>query len=397
MDCNLDIEVCSDWILSDRKKQAWEILSTTHYAPNVFLTVNWLKLWWKVFSKNNDELHIIYIWKNNEIIAIVPIYLQGGSLVKFIGTGEAEADEVCSEYLDVLINNEDRHLICSSIVKCFKQLLDKGFSFELDNVLADSHLLNIIQLPDFNAVSIIKQIGSRYFIPLPASYQEYENSCSKSFMSQARRKMRKFKKLNGEIIQVNTQNDLNFLFNELAELHNTCWIDKGYKGVFSSEKFMMFHFEFASTLLEQGNLSMKALKLNGHIIGVIYNFVFCGEKTFYQMGIDNGITQNISIGTLLHLLEIESSINNKERIYDFMKGDEKNSYKSAYTNHKIAMYSIRLDKKSLSAYLVKYVIKTKKMIGNIKKLHSYADSSGFNVGRTLARHFDGINADIQGK
>jgi len=39
-----------------------------------------------------------------------------------------------------------------------------------------------------------------------------------------------------------------------------------------------------------------------------------------------------------------------------------------------------------------------------KTIHAYADSSGFNVGRALARHFDGIharllsgiNADLQG-
>jgi len=30
----------------------------------------------------------------------------------------------------------------------------------------------------------------------------------------------------------------------------------------------------------------------------------------------------------------------------------------------------------------------------IKVLHAYADRSGFNVGRALARHFDGINADL---
>ncbi len=29
-------------------------------------------------------------------------------------------------------------------------------------------------------------------------------------------------------------------------------------------------------------------------------------------------------------------------------------------------------------------------------LHAYADNSGFNVGRALARHFDGINAELQG-
>jgi len=366
MDCTLDIEVCSDWVLNGKKKDAWQLLSTTHNTPNIFLTIDWLKLWWEVYAQENDELQLIYIWKNNEIISIIPFYIQDKKIVRFIGTGESESDEVCSEYLDVLIKRGDRELALSSIIKCLEKFLAKGFFFEFNNILEDSDVLFIVKSSEFNMTSTITPVGSRYAIHLPVSFQEYENSCSKSFISQAKRKMRKFKKLGGEIIEVNSQSDLAYVFKKLADLHNSCWIEKGHAGAFSSEKFKAFHYTFASKMLDKGCLSMKALKLNGIIVGVIYNFIFYEEKAFYQMGIDSNITQNISIGTLLHLLEIESSINNKHRLYDFMKGDELSSYKSAYTNNKTAMFNVRIDKKSLKAYLVKGTEKVKNLIKKLK-------------------------------
>jgi len=362
MDCTLNIEICNDWNLTPPKKQAWLYLSNNHYNPNVFLTLDWLKLWWETYATANDELHLVYIWQGQYIIAIYPLYIQDRKVARFIGTGEPEADEVCSEYLDVLVKNNELAPIYGVVEKLNKQLLAKKLSLRFNNILENSHILNIVKRSDINAFNILESTGARYFVQLPNTYQEFEKSCSKNFISQANRKMRSFNRLNSEVMQVNNKDDLELVFNELIKLHNSRWAGKGKLGAFASNKFRHFHLQFAQIMLSNDCLSMKALKIDNVIVGVIYNFSYKGTKAFYQMGIDSTIKYNVSLGTLFHLLEIKSSIDHEHCVYDFMKGDEVQSYKSAYARNKTSMFNVSLVKKDLFGFYIYGIWKVKQLI-----------------------------------
>lgn len=370
MDGNVNIEICCDWQLNDQKEHAWQFLSENHYNPNVFLALDWLKLWWEVYSTPQDKLQVIYVWQAQEIIAIFPIYLQNGSKVRFVGTGEPEADEVCSEYLDILVKNNNPQLVCEIIGKYCHTILTTQYSIEFNNILENSHILTILSGIQDSSILISQSVGSRYYISLPTSYQIFEQTCSKSFISQANRKMRKFKNLSSDVIQVKNQNDLSTIFNKLAQLHNTNWHTKGVVGAFESDKFKHFHYKFAKAMLDKGCLSMTALKIDNVIVGVIYNFTYHGIKAFYQMGIDSTIKHNISVGTLLHLIEIESSINSGTIVYDFMKGDDINSYKGAYTQDKTPMFNVSLHDKNLTGYYLYCVWRLKKLLIKLKGANS---------------------------
>ncbi len=367
MDYTLNIEICSDWNLTPKKKQAWLSLSNSHYNPNVFLTIDWLKLWWEVYATEKDELHLVYIWQEQCIIAIYPLYIQDRKVARFIGTGESEADEVCSEYLDVLVNKNELTPIYDVVGKLHEQLLAKKLSLIFNDILENSHILKIVRRFNTHAITMLESTGARYFVQLPNTYQEFEKSCSKNFISQAKRKMRSFKRLNSEVMQVKNSDDLELVFNELVKLHNSSWAGKGKLGAFESNKFRHFHLQFAQIMLSNDCLSMKVLKIDNIIVGVIYNFSYKGTKAFYQMGIDSTIKHNVSVGTLLHLLEIESSIHNGHCIYDFMKGDNVQSYKSAYTKNKTPMFNVAVVKKDFSGFYIYSIWQIKQLISKYKK------------------------------
>ena len=366
MDGNVNIEICCDWQLNDKKAQAWQLLSENHYNPNIFLTFDWLKLWWEVYSTQQDKLQLIYVWDAQEIIAIFPIYLQHASQIRFVGTGEPEADEVCSEYLDILVKDNNPQLVCKVIVQYLQTLFTAKYSVTFNNILENSHILSILNAVRDTTILISQPVGSRYFISLPTSYPAFEQTRSKCFITQAKRKMRKFEKLNSEVFQVSSQNDFKDAMHMLVKLHNTNWQNRGVVGAFESDKFKLFHHKFAKLMLDKGCLSMTGLKIDNVIIGVIYNFTYQGIKAFYQMGIDSTIKHNISAGTLLHLVEIESSINSGNTMYDFMKGDDINSYKSAYTQDKTPMFNVSLYNKDFKGYYINCVWQLKQLIRKLK-------------------------------
>ena len=101
-----NFDVCSNWIFDNKYRIGWNELVDNHYQANIFLTIEWLELWWNTFAQKSDVLKLVFIHQRDELIAIAPFYQKAGKELRFIGTGEAEEAEVASEFLDILINNE---------------------------------------------------------------------------------------------------------------------------------------------------------------------------------------------------------------------------------------------------------------------------------------------------
>jgi len=344
----LSIEVVTAWPLTERQIQGWHNLASTHYNPNIFLTLDWLQLWWKYFAKKNDRLHIVFISISNNIVGLCPFYLQNEKILRFIGTGEPVASEVCSEYLDVLIDKSNQTMVLNVIEQQLAGLTKRVNRVHFNNVLKGSYILTIANKLKKQCFIKERCVGLRYSVVLPKCYQEYTASLSKKFIGQMQRKQRKLSKLQGTFVEVNNKADLNLYFHHLQQLHNDRWSKKELAGAFSEELFINFHQKFTQLLLSKNQLSMKALIIEDRVMGVIYNFKYCGTRFFYQIGIDMNYKQNVSLGSQLHLAEIKSAISNNDDAYDFMKGTIVNSYKTNFANKTTEMVDILLIKKSFS-------------------------------------------------
>ncbi|MCI2282224.1 GNAT family N-acetyltransferase [Colwellia sp. MSW7] len=352
IDNNLDneilVEVVTAWGLSDKQIAAWHSLSENHYNPNIFLTLEWLKLWWEIFHLSSDLLQIVFISVSDRIVAICPLYIQAGKTLRFIGTGEDEECEVCSEYLDLLVEKGNTSFAIDIISQQISSLLNSVSRIEFNNVLKEGHILSVVERLGQSCFIKKQCMGVRYSINLSDNYLEYTSSLSKNFIAQAQRKERKFNKQLGKVVEVKNLNELDNIFNHLELLHNRRWNKKGFSGAFKAEKFVYFHKKYTEFLLLNNQLSMKALVVNERIVGVIYNIKYCGRRFFYQIGIDTNHKDNFSPGTLLHLNEIKTSIDEEEVLYDFMKGDLYRSYKENFSNVKEEMFNVILLKKSIT-------------------------------------------------
>jgi len=356
----ISIETVTAWPLTERQVQGWNQLASTHYNPNIFLTLDWLQLWWNVFAQKNDRLHIVFISISNNIVGICPFYIQNEQTLRFIGTGEPEASEVCSEYLDVLVNKYNQSIVLNVIEQQLSGLTKRVNRSQFNNILKDSYILIIVNKLKKQCVIKERCVGLRYSINLPKCYQEYTQSLSKTFIGQMKRKQRKLSKLHGTFVEVKSKEDLSFYLQHLQQLHTARWSKKELPGAFLDKSFINFHQQYTQLLLSRNQLSMKALIIDGKVRGVIYNIKYGGTRFFYQIGIDLNYKENVSLGSQLHLTEIKSAIDNNYDAYDFMKGAIVNSYKQDFANKTTEMVDIVLIKKSFSKifHLIEWVSKS---------------------------------------
>ena len=111
-------------IIQDRNKfrnmsLEWNSLLEKSNVFSVYLSWEWLYTWWEIFGKTqNWELFIVTVRENGELVGIAPFIKRQIKVlgiinrisIEFLGTGEDEKDEVCSNYLDIIVKANSKEV-----------------------------------------------------------------------------------------------------------------------------------------------------------------------------------------------------------------------------------------------------------------------------------------------
>jgi len=332
-------------------KTEWSALLNELPHISFFLTWEWLNTWWHTYSTPRDQLRIITIKKNQKLVAIFPLYVQNRQTIRFIGTGEKEADEAATEYLDIICSKKLAPDVCALLYKHFQ---GSKLTFIFNNYLEESTLEKYIATLSTSHWENTATCGISYRAKLDNTLQKFTSQCSKSLIKRLNRAQKKFhNELNGKIESYNTAETLSKGFDTLKKLHKTRWLSKDEKGVFVSEKFLTFHNKFTQQAITNNWLKLEIMYANDIAISAVYCLQYQGSCYFYQSGVQDDFKPNISPGYLMHLIQIESAIKKELLYYDYMKGSIDNSYKAKLSNDKRYMYNTTLIKKSCKNTLTK--------------------------------------------
>jgi len=307
-----------------------------------------MRLWWKTYATTDDRLQLVFLSKNTTLIALFPFYVRSGNTLCFVGTGEAEADSVCSEYVDILIADDIDEQLHNEVHEEYLRYICATPKSLFCNVFSDSNVSNLIMRNTNRLHTVKNNAGLRYALTLPSDNGVFYDRLKPGFRRQLRSKRRRFSLVDGRIISADDENSRSWLFKRLVELHNNRWQGVGEQGAFSSGTFRDFHEKYSQNALASSQLYLTGLELDGAIIGVIYCFDYAGTRFFYQMGINRDSYPTFSLGTILHSYAIEDAIVRGLRTYDFMKGAIKGSYKRHYGCETTTLVNLTIASTTLS-------------------------------------------------
>ena len=317
----------------------WRALLDRASTPEPALTPLWILSWWRVFGEETRRtMKLAVFFEDRELVGLAPLLSRWAVYrhalpyrrLEVIGTGEDEADEVCSDYTGVLaargfetrVTEALARGLMGGMLQPWDEVLFANMSAE--GGVSPGGLLDALRAE--GARVTLAPAGVCPYVPLPPSWGEYLGRLDGSRRYALTRSLRELEGWAGphgpEVKRAGNPSELAEGVRILRALHTERWASKGRPGVFASTRFTRFHEAVMPALLDgvDGALDLLWLVVRGEPVAVVYNIVFRGKVYFYQSGRRVDVPKGVKPGIALHALALKRSIEAGRREYDFLKG-----------------------------------------------------------------------------
>jgi CelD/BcsL family acetyltransferase involved in cellulose biosynthesis len=246
----------------------------------IFMTYDWLKIWWNYYGKNR-RLRIFIFRFNDTIIAILPTFFEtirigplSIKVVKIVG----------SDFMPVSLSIPINEKFIDIIISKFIHHLPKLFNFDMIYLGA---ICGICDITENLLTSLKKNLLDNYtiekkesdvqtYIKVFDNFEEYTSNINKRERRKIRRKFRGIKKLNLSLESRFASNDtFSHFFESFIETHQVKWKKEGRTGHFVAWPLSHeFHKEVAFRQLHLNRLRLQQISLNDRAFGYIYAYKF---------------------------------------------------------------------------------------------------------------------------
>jgi CelD/BcsL family acetyltransferase involved in cellulose biosynthesis len=332
---NLHLTVVHDVRTWETLEPEWRELFAKSEFASPPLSWDWLRGWWKhyggKYGVEGESLRIITIRTDEEaLVGALPLYVASSSprligmrRLRFLSTGEAQDEETCAEYLDLLsvpgAENQCVELIRKMLTKPADGKWDELF---LEAVSERSPLIRLLPADGSDRNSgDVRVERTCHIANLTGGLETYLGRVSAHQRKKLRRLLRAIDADHASLEVAANSADVSLFFDQMIDLHQRRWNNTGKPGCFASARFTAFHRELCQNLLSAESLILARLVRSGEPLGVIYGFVVRDRFHFYQCGLTNTPVGAIeSPGTAAHLLLMDYLSKRGVVLYDFLGG-----------------------------------------------------------------------------
>jgi len=321
------LRVIGDVAAWDAIRADWDALYQASPTASTPLDFTWLRHWWDVYGPvyGRGGLRIITLWRGARLVGVLPLYLdvgRGGRLgvrcLRFLSTGEAEFEEVCADYLDLLLL-PDEGMAC---VQAAWQAIDAiaWDTLELLDLSEHSALLRWRHTFSGHASLQLVSRGACPIARLGDGFDAYLASLSSKTRMHARQYLRDAERA-GIVVELADAAVADAYFDDLVRVHQARWVAAGEPGCFSAPRFTEFHRGLVRQWVPGGRAVLARFSHQGAVFAVLYGFVTARKFDLYQFGVaplDPGVVR--SSGTAANLLLMRHLAQRGIGHYDFLRG-----------------------------------------------------------------------------
>ncbi len=305
----------------------WEALLVAARRPSLSLTPEWLLAWWEVFGSDGRELLVMAVRDGDDLVGLAPLqrtahrYFNAIPLrrVAFLGTGEPEAEEVCSEYLDVVAAPGREREVAAAVWAGLREC--EWDEVVLADVPSGSAALAALCERGTEAGHAAETVAmaEATYVPLAGGWEGVLARLGGGTRYRIRKALGDFE-AHGRLTRPDGGDAFLAGLDRLATLHAARWAARGKPGAFATERFRAFHRRFAAAALPRGWVRLLFLEWDGEPVAGHYLFEYGRRVWFYQAGIRPFAIAGTGPGMLLHALAIREAAGRGLAEYDFLKG-----------------------------------------------------------------------------
>jgi CelD/BcsL family acetyltransferase involved in cellulose biosynthesis len=342
------LEDVAEW---DRVASDWAALFDASPEAATPLQFAWLRGWWRIYGPiygangGARGLRLFTFWRGSRLVGALPLYENrvGGHFfglrrIAFLSTGEAEYEETCPDYMNLLAAPGEG----SACVAALEAALHAAEwdCFELLGIPEHSPLLSARIVIDPGQRRSVIPRGACPIANMEGGFEAYLQRLSPNSRQRARRLLREVEKC-GAILELATTPVMEQFFDDLVRLHQERWMDQGKPGCFAASRFTAFHRSLAYQWIGSGQVVLARLSLDGQTMAALYGFVTRLKFDFYQSGvktIQHGPLR--SPGHVAHLLLMRELCGRGITRYDFLRGSS--NYKTQLATESVQLFMLQV-------------------------------------------------------
>jgi len=324
----LSIEEITDIETFSSLRERWDTLLQKSGDNNVFLTWEWLFMWWRHFGEDK-QLRILLIKERDDVIGIVPLmqwqYKKGPFHVNVL-------ENICAQECDysgvILTEKQDE---CAVVLLDYlgKLVKEENLVIRVSHIPDNADFLITLrnQYPSFSGSLSINErlISSCPYIDLPATWDEYYDNLHKNGRKKAKRIKREMQAMqeNNELqFKKHTQGDnIQDQLQILFRLHQKRWKERNISSKFSIPEVREFYEDVSEAFIENNWMDLSFLYIDGNVVSAGWGFRYFNQF-YYMTSTFDPEHSNHNLGHIHTLQLIEEAIDNGLSRFDFLKGDE---------------------------------------------------------------------------
>ena len=324
--------------------RTWESLLATSSHASFFLSRAWVKSWLAVFGEDLGPEFVLF--ESEAAIVGACILVSRRQSVRMLPvrriylncSGEDEALYI--EYNALIAHPEWEEPVADALAAFLKR---RGW----DELL----LPGMVDQP---AIRTLRALGNEEVAESVCRYIDlgglrrnsatFDSALSSNTRQQIRRSQRLYEEAHGAcfVRGAQTTEEALSMLEQLGELHNSAWNDRGKPGAFSLPRFNAFHQTLIRAAFSSGGAQLLQIGAGAETLGVLYNFHYRGRVYFYQSGFRYSSDNRLKPGLLAHYLAVRHYLEHSAvEEYDFLAGDSQYKRSLATGSRTLAWSSVR--------------------------------------------------------
>ena len=307
-------------LFSDLREE-WHDLLTNSDSNQVFLTHEWLSIWWSVYHPG--QIRALVVRDDlGQCQGIAPWFISemdGERVVRPIGCVDV------TDYVDVIVRRGAEAAVFQALAGWLAEHRSDFDVIRICNFPQDSPALaelpTLAQAEGFDVTVQVEDVCP--MIRLPGSFEDYIAGLDKKNRHELRRKIRRATGLVAWYI-AGAEHDLEAELEQFLRLMAASTPDKA--EFLENPSNVEFFRQMVPVIAQRGWLQLAFLTVNGQAAAAYLNFDYENRIMVYNSGLDPEAHGHLSPGIVLLARLIEYAIACKREWFDFLRGNEPYKY-----------------------------------------------------------------------
>ena len=321
----------ADWLASEA---AWASLLARSEADALFLSWDWLTLWWDCFAGALSAApEILAFYRGGDLVGVAPFYrrrvvrarIVPAISLQFMGVSWRDPRPMLSEYLDIVAIAAETDAVRHA---CARALLEERAWSEsvIGFTAAGRQWCDVFSRAAQGERHYVRDVDRliSYQADLSGGFAGYVRSLGQSTRRSVWNLRRRLARQGNVSFELLAAEDIDGGFSDLNRLHRLRWQQPAFGGA-----KVEFHTRLARRLAGRGELVLSRLRVGGEVVSVLYDIRKGARQYNISMGFNPSFGDRLSLG-LIHLgYSMEAAAENRVSTYDFLAGfGQRTDYKS---------------------------------------------------------------------